>query len=69
MADDAANDVGQGAPLSPKSGTAPAKQALADAMWNLIDSAKAFIREEALNTVDGALAALDGGNKKPKKGE
>lgn len=62
-------DEGQGATTPEKSETSPAKQALADAVRNLIDSAKAFVREEVLNTVDSGLAALDEGNKKPKKGE
>ena len=52
-----------------KAETSPAKQALIDSFRNLMDSAKAFVKDEALNAVDGALAAVDEGKKKPKKDE
>ena len=68
-ADDVNEDVGQAAPPPEKSVASPVAQELADAVGRLIASAKAFVRETAVNLVEGGLAAIDEGEGKNRKGE
>ena len=76
MADEVSKDGKQGATTPEQSetpqaapGASHAEQELADAVGKLIASAKAFVREKALNLVEGGLAVIDEGKGKNKKGE